>query len=252
MSNSQQWAYTHESTIPVLAYFAMAKAPPHKKPSGSRQPAFVLHRQSTDGSESVYLGNLRVLITKHEDGWLAQGLEADYAIDGATLDEVKQRFEQGLGLTVQSHLRVYKHAKNVLTVAPQTVWDKFFAVVPPDVQHKSNLITVHVVPKRSIACFPLIASSTRRSPESVESTMGDAALREDVIVALEGQPGVTVTRLPDGVIEVIAPGQPLRTFPLKVTVSRGLLSVFERYYGVSIAAHYPHPSTKRDKDKNVG
>jgi hypothetical protein len=94
----------------------------------------------------VFLGNLRVLITKHEDGWLAQGLEADYAIDGATVDEVKRRFEQGLALTVQSHLRVYKHAKHVMTVAPQQVWDKFFAVVPPDMQHRSNLITVRVVP----------------------------------------------------------------------------------------------------------
>ena len=136
----------------------MSKTPTTKKPSRQPGPAFVLHKQQRDGSELVFLGNLRVLITKHEDGWLAQGLEADYAIDGATLDEVKTRFEEGLSLTVQSHLRVYKHAKNVMTVAPQAVWDKFFAVVPPDVQHKSTLITVRVVPsgQRSVLPFDRI------------------------------------------------------------------------------------------------
>jgi hypothetical protein len=81
--------------------------------------------------------------------------------------------------------------------------------------------------------------------------MSDAALREDVIAALESRPGIAVTRLPNGVIEVIAPNQPLRTFPLKTTVSRGLLSEFERYYGVPIAASYPHPSTKRERGKDV-
>lgn len=67
----------------------------------------------------------------------------------------------------------------------------------------------------------------------------DGALREDVIEALESTPGVSVTRLPSGAIEVAKAGQPLRTYPFKATVSRGLLTEFERYYGIPMAAFYP-------------
>lgn len=114
----------------------------------------MLHRQHKDGAEYVYLGNLRVLITKHEDGWLAQGLEVDYSIDGATADEVKRRFEEGLSRTVEAHLRIYKHARQVMTIAPQSIWDKFFAAVPPDLQHSSGLITVRVVPSSKHRVIP--------------------------------------------------------------------------------------------------
>jgi hypothetical protein len=69
----------------------------------------------------------------------------------------------------------------------------------------------------------------------------DGALRDDVIAALEAAPGVTVTRLPGGAIEVSKSGQPLKAFPLKATVCRSLLYQFERYYGVPIAAFYPLP-----------
>lgn len=78
--------------------------------------------------------------------------------------------------------------------------------------------------------------------------MSDAALREDVIVALESRPGVSVTRLSGGVIQVVSPGQPVRVFPLKPTVCRGLLSDFERWYGVPMAAHYPPHGVKKEKD----
>ena len=76
----------------------------------------------------------------------------------------------------------------------------------------------------------------------------DGALREDVIAALSRAPGVTVTRHTPEIIEVSKQGEPIRTFPLKATVKRGLLYELERYYGVPIAAFYPLPFVASKKD----
>jgi len=67
----------------------------------------------------------------------------------------------------------------------------------------------------------------------------DGALRDDVIAALERADGITVVRLSISAIEVAKAGQPLRVFPLKPVVSRGLLGEVERYYGIPMAAFYP-------------
>jgi hypothetical protein len=76
--------------------------------------------------------------------------------------------------------------------------------------------------------------------------MSDAALRGDVIAALEASPRITVTRLSDGTIEVAKRGKPVQAYILKPTVSRGLLAHFEREYGVPIAAFYPSLRAKKD------
>ena len=107
-----------------------------------------MHVKGKDGSQVVCLGNLHVLITHTQDAWLAQGLEIDYAIDGDTVDEVKQRFEDGLVLTIQSHLRVYGDIRGLLRVAPQPIWDKFYAAVPPDVRHQQEMVTVRTISSR--------------------------------------------------------------------------------------------------------
>jgi hypothetical protein len=78
--------------------------------------------------------------------------------------------------------------------------------------------------------------------------MSDAALRGDVIAALEAMPNVSVSRLPGGIIEVSTPGQPIQAYALKPTVSRGLLAQFERLYGVPIANFYPSLKARKDKD----
>jgi hypothetical protein len=81
----------------------------------------------TQHGSVVALGNLRVLITKEDGTWIAQGLEIDYAIDGESLKDVKQRFMMGLSMTVESHLRVYNSIDNLLKVAPPEVWAEYFA-----------------------------------------------------------------------------------------------------------------------------
>jgi hypothetical protein len=91
----------------------------YKHPHGAR--AFVF--DGADGLQAAGVDNLRVLITKEDDVWLAQGLEIDYAIDGESLQDVKKRFEDGLAMTIESNLRVYDSITPLLQIAPQEVWD---------------------------------------------------------------------------------------------------------------------------------
>jgi hypothetical protein len=138
-----------------------------KNPSGPRRPkraslAYASHERRKDGSDVVKLGNLRVLITKHDGCWLAQGLEIDYAIDGDSPETAQRRFEEGLALTVESHLRVYSDISELLRVAPQDVWQKFFAVTPPDLRGQTKLITVRFS-RRLQQLLPFDGISYRRA-----------------------------------------------------------------------------------------
>lgn len=81
-----------------------------------------------DGSaQLVACENLRVLVTKEDGSWIAQGLEIDYAVDGDTIGDVKKRFEHGLALTIESHLRVHTDIVNLLRPAPRKLWREYFS-----------------------------------------------------------------------------------------------------------------------------
>jgi len=94
----------------------------HEHPLG----ATALDGHTSDGSRVAGYENLRVLITKQDGAWLAQGLEIDYAVDGETVAEVKQRFETGLAMTIESHLRVNGHIRELLRAAPPEYWVEYF------------------------------------------------------------------------------------------------------------------------------
>lgn len=79
----------------------------------------------TDGTVAFF-DSLRVLITKDDGVWLAQGLDVDYAIDGESLTDVKKRFEDGLAMTISSNLRVHGSIKPLLKMAPQDVIDQWY------------------------------------------------------------------------------------------------------------------------------
>lgn len=85
------------------------------------------HIDTRDGA-LVALGNLRVLITKEDGSWVAQGLEIDYAAYGPTIPEVRERFECGLAMTIDAHLRVHKSLDHLIgEVAPPEVWRDYLA-----------------------------------------------------------------------------------------------------------------------------
>lgn len=97
------------------------KAVAKKKP----QQATALHL--TDGNDHLIgIKALRVLLSKDGNCWFAQGLDIDYAAAGATLDEAKSNFEQGLALTVSQHLKLHGSIDKFLVVAPQEAWDEFY------------------------------------------------------------------------------------------------------------------------------
>ena len=68
--------------------------------------------------------------------------------------------------------------------------------------------------------------------------MSEPALRSDVIAALEATDGITVREIGNSSVEV-AKGVDLRAFPLKKTVSRGMLWNLCRWYEVPFAAFFP-------------
>jgi len=77
---------------------------------------------SDDESHCVGIGNLQVVISRDGKGWLAQGLEIDYAAGGPTLAKVKKNFEKGLKGTINLHLKMYETIDTLLKPAPPSVW----------------------------------------------------------------------------------------------------------------------------------
>jgi hypothetical protein len=75
----------------------------------------------------VGIGNLRVLITEDEGAWLAQGLEIDYFAEGESMETAQAAFQSGLLATIREHLKIHGHIKNLLTVAPEEVWQGFYS-----------------------------------------------------------------------------------------------------------------------------
>ena len=72
---------------------------------------------------AVLVNALRVVVTQDEGQWFAQGLELDYAAAGTTEEDVKTRFAQGLGATINEHIQIYGNIERVVKVAPQDAWD---------------------------------------------------------------------------------------------------------------------------------
>lgn len=86
-----------------------------------------LHAATASGLNLIAIGNLRVMIKNDGHHWVAQGLEIDYAVDGASLSDVKGTFEHGLTLTIGEHLRIFGDIKRLLRLAPVEVWGEFYA-----------------------------------------------------------------------------------------------------------------------------
>ncbi len=78
-----------------------------------------------DNCHAVIVDTLRVLIEKDGAGWYAQGLEIDYAAGGSSIEDVKQRFQEGLIDTMHEHLRVYGSLTNMIHPAPKEEWEKY-------------------------------------------------------------------------------------------------------------------------------
>lgn len=106
-----------------------------------------LHASTADGLNLVGIGNLRIIVKNDDGRWSAQGLEIDYAVDGGSFDDVTNEFAHGLMLTIDDHLRVFGHIRNVLKTAPQEVWTEFFEGVLGDkFEVKASQLSIHQIP----------------------------------------------------------------------------------------------------------
>lgn len=69
--------------------------------------------------ERVCVDALRVIIIEEPPGlWSALGVEIDYAANGESPDEVRQNFERGLALTVDTNLRKLGTIERLLRFSP--------------------------------------------------------------------------------------------------------------------------------------
>lgn len=91
----------------------------------STEAATAVQFSHKDGEHHVVgLGNLRVVIIPDGKFFFAQGLEIDYCAQGATVADVKKKFEAGLKKTINQNLKVHGSIKPMLRAAPDEVWQE--------------------------------------------------------------------------------------------------------------------------------
>jgi predicted RNase H-like HicB family nuclease len=95
------------------------KTPHHNhEVSKSTSGTLAMHGQDGEGSHAVGIWDLHVYIVPDGDGWFAQGIEIDYAVQGDSVEEAKKNFEEGLEGTIDIHLKMDGNINGLLTFAP--------------------------------------------------------------------------------------------------------------------------------------
>ena len=123
----------------------MSKVPEKKESEiGKNVPAMAFQASTSNGAKHIVgIGNLRVMILQAGNFWYAQGMEIDYAAQGASVDEVKERFGVGLKATIYEHLTIYGSIKNLLVAAPKPVWDEFYESVTGKIKARYSQVSAH-------------------------------------------------------------------------------------------------------------
>ena len=99
------------------------KASKKHRSLGSSKAATAVHLRDQDGKNHlVGIGNLRVLLVPDGRHYVAQGLEIDYCAQGASIEEAKTNFEEGLERTIDHNLRLHGSIKHLLNPAPKELW----------------------------------------------------------------------------------------------------------------------------------
>ena len=101
----------------------------------------------------VGIGNLRVVLVQDGNAWFAQGLDIDYAAEGATLESVKNAFETGFCCTIHEHLRVYGKIDKFLKPAPVEVWKEMLYDQLANLSRFSQ-VSVHTIAANVVTYLP--------------------------------------------------------------------------------------------------
>ena len=98
----------------------------------------------TDGhNHAAFVKELRVMLMPDSTGWFAKSLEIDYEACGATLDEVKKNFAEGLIATIHEHLETFGNLQKVIIAANKEMQDEYSRLSPDKIQTESlSFLTV--------------------------------------------------------------------------------------------------------------
>lgn len=106
---------------------------------------------SEGGTHVAFVKALHVLLSKEDGGWFAQGVEIDYVASGATADEVKKNFADGLALTIDEHLKMHGHIKNILKGVPLEAFGAYIETPPDDIEELSFLTAISMFEKAKVS-----------------------------------------------------------------------------------------------------
>ena len=95
-------------------------------------------------AQGIQIEGLRVVVWQNPDGWMAQGLEIDYAAAGDSIEDVIESFAKGLAITLHENQKAFGTIERVLKPAPQEAWKPFLsgqAQPPAQPRYREKLIT---------------------------------------------------------------------------------------------------------------
>lgn len=125
---------------------------------------------ATDVAERAIVGifDLQVLIVRESDGWVAQGLEIDYAVCGTSLDDVRSRFQRGLSATIQAHFGRFGSLDGLLQPTPTPVWADLARAQPKPQEWLFTSVSVHdfIGPEANAIPFTRIKYAIARELEA--------------------------------------------------------------------------------------
>lgn len=79
------------------------------------------HEASEDGdAHTVCINALRVIVSREDEAWIAQGIEIDYFAYGDTAEEAKRRFGHGLAQTIAMYIEHTGSIDGLLKFAPRS------------------------------------------------------------------------------------------------------------------------------------
>ena len=88
--------------------------------------------------------DLQVLIARDGDeSWVAQGVEVDYAVCGTSSDDVRKRFQLGLGKMIQAHFDHFGNLGKLLKPAPMDDWTNLVRSQPQAQEWLYTSVSVH-------------------------------------------------------------------------------------------------------------
>lgn len=105
-------------------------------------------RRALAGDENpqqlIAVDGLRVIIVPDGDQWFAQGIDIDFAASGSTIEDVQNRFVQGLCSTLHANMvRNKESMRAFLHPAPNSVIEEVTSKLPRSI-HELKFVSVRL------------------------------------------------------------------------------------------------------------